>query len=96
MGLGEAEEVDVDLDAEGGAVFLEETCTGFAGVKVALVDLGGTTASLVSVLTGVDDAGFSTVEGAEGPTPFGRPLCFARSARARFIVPLLQRVSASG
>lgn len=28
-------------------------------------------------------------DGTEGPTPFGRPLCFARSANARFMVRLL-------
>lgn len=28
--------------------------------------------------------------GSEGPTPFGRPLCLARSAKARFMVCLIR------
>ena len=31
---------------------------------------------------------FVSVAGVAGATPLGRPLCFARSAKARFILPL--------
>ena len=68
-------------------------------VGSALSRGAGSTADMGSS-GGEDDTGgllllmlVNSEDGTDGPTPFGRPLCLARSASARFIVVLIVLLS---